>query len=72
MEFENLRCISPCCFIQCLLEDRQTFKHGQVDKCHICNGSFSIWNSFLGINMPYFVIHAPISPITLGFGLYGF
>jgi len=25
-------------------------------------------NSFFGINMHYFVIHAPISPITLGFG----
>jgi len=29
-------------------------------------------NSCLGINMYNFVIHAPISPITLSFGLYGF
>jgi len=29
-------------------------------------------NSFLGINMRYFVIYACISPITLDFGLFGF
>jgi len=29
-------------------------------------------NTFLAINMDYFVIHALVSPITLCFSLYGF
>ena len=59
-------------FVKCLLEDKHKFMHGGVHKCHICRDNFSVWDSLLGINMHYFVVYAPISPIAFGFSLFGF
>jgi len=32
-----------------LLEDKQKFKHGGVDKCHTCMGIFNDLDSILGL-----------------------
>jgi len=53
-----------------LLEHKQKFKHGGVDKCDICMASLKVLGSSLvRINLHYFAIYVHISPIMLGFSL---
>ena len=59
-------------FSSVLLEVKQKFKHGGVDKCDICMDSLNVLVSFIKINWHYFVIYAHISPIMVSFALFGF
>ena len=44
----------------------------QTDKYDICMGNLNILISFIKIDSHDFAIYAHISPIMLGFGLFGF
>ena len=48
-----------------LLEDKQKFKHGEFDKCHICIGLVRYLGFVLGDLNKYLCDFTPISPITL-------
>ena len=53
-----------------LLEDKQKFKHGGVDKCHTCMGIFNYLDSILGLIciilrfMPIFLRFWLVSPCS--------
>jgi len=55
-----------------LLEDKQKFKYGGVDQCHISMVVLVFGSSFVRIHLHYFAIYAHISSIMLGFGLFRF
>ena len=46
MEFENTYSIPLFVLPYVLLDDKQKFMHGGVDKCHICMGICNEWTQF--------------------------
>jgi len=52
------------CMLFCLRTSK-SLSMGDFDTCHVCMDYLGVQHLFLEITMLYFVIYAPISPITL-------
>jgi len=71
LEFESRKALLMIMWVR-EREYRKKKKREKIDKCHICMGYLSIWDSFLGNNMLNFVIYTLVFFITLGNRLFRF